>query len=422
MANSTTRDPRYRLFYGLLSNLSERHRPIMLRQVPDDQPAPQPDPDPATTNATDPATATATAVKPVQVTKTPSVAVQVLEIDDDGAVFVQVPGSPEERQWLMQQSAVDMQVNEADARWSARSRRGALVELHLEANVVVPAVRLEPPEELVSLQRRAHYRVDTSQMDLPPVTVRLMHDTPKGLRPVKGPAIEARLMNISAGGVGLLIDPKQEAARNIFKSRQYQCRLHLPGQEDPVIVEACLVHVFPQKRKMLYLGMVCQWSTSTYGQRQAERFARAVTRLERETLRQRRRQRPLRIDTTNIDLPPVRVERILDDEQADPGPMLEARLMNVSVGGIGLLLDPTQQPALQVLTTRHYRCHVPLVGSDETLPLPLRLAHCYPQAGQCVYIGLACRWDLDDEGDTLAARFAAAVEDFKQASRRAAAG
>ena len=414
MVSSTSRDARYQFFYGLLSTLTERHRPVMLRQVDNGDDAPAPEPDTASAGM-EPADGAARSAELV-----PSTVVQLLDVGEDGAIFVQVPGKEEERDWLLCQHTVELRVHEADGRWAAKARVGDQVEIKLNARVGVPALRLEPPHELVSHQRRASYRVDTSHLDLPSVTLRLLRDTPKGLRPVKGPAIEARLMNVSAGGIGLLVDSSRPGAENLFKFRVYRCRLFLPGLDEPVTVEANLVHVLPQKHERVYLGMLCQWSVSEYGQRQAELFARTVTALERQTLRHRRKRRPQRFDVSNIGLPPVQMDRFADEAPSQPGPTLEARLVNISPGGFGLLLDPATQPARQVLTTHFYRCHIPLPDGSDALAVPARLIHCYPQPGQCIYLGLACRFERDEgQGEKLARRFAAALGDFEYAARRA---
>ena len=211
--------------------------------------------------------------------------VRLLEVHQDGVVILERPGVSAGAAWVQPGAWVALYLCHGPSRWSASARVAELTRHALRDRVTVGALRLEPPVEVVSEQRRAHYRVDTSMMDLPPVILRLLDEHGRVVNADSTPGLEARLMNLSGGGFGLLLNPRHQPARQVMRGRFYQCRIRLPlVHDEPLTVNARLIHVYPQKGGSVYLGFACQHPD----QAAAETFARHATELEREVLRRRR--------------------------------------------------------------------------------------------------------------------------------------
>lgn len=137
---------------------------------------------------------------------------------------------------------------------------------------MMPALRLQMPEDVERCQRRQFLRVATAEVRLPevdcfplldpmsaiPAEIACRESMHKGgnstLMPEVGPVFKARLLNIGGGGVGLLV-PRTETS-GVNRSKLIWARFDLrPEMPAPLGVTARIVHTHLNHEQDVYAGV-----------------------------------------------------------------------------------------------------------------------------------------------------------------------
>ncbi|MFA9477482.1 PilZ domain-containing protein [Phycisphaerales bacterium AB-hyl4] len=117
-------------------------------------------------------------------------------------------------------------------------------------------------------------------------------------------------------------------------------------------------------------------------------------------VRSSQRRSAFRANTAAIDLSPARLASIAKHPPGQPPahvpPPVEAQLLNISISGLGLAVDPTGQHVQQLLQSRRYQCQFTLPGFDDAITVIVRLIHARPQQNRTVYLGL--QFEFNDPG------------------------
>lgn len=120
-----------------------------------------------------------------------------------------------------------------------------------EPDAPVDAIDIAPPHFLEHRQRRKFYRVSVAS--LPALAARLW---PIQADPEQAEAIQARLCNLSAGGVAVLVDRQRW---QFAADHEYRLRFSLPAEdgEFEFIATVCHVrHVFHSRRQIVGLAFL----------------------------------------------------------------------------------------------------------------------------------------------------------------------
>lgn len=136
---------------------------------------------------------------------------------------------------------------------------------------MMPALRLQMPENVERCQRRQFLRVATAEVRLPDVECfplldpmsaipaevacrTSMHTGGSTLLPEVGPVFKAKLLNIGGGGVGLLV-PRSETS-GVNRSKLIWARFDLrPDMPAPLGVTARIVHTHLNHEQDVYAGV-----------------------------------------------------------------------------------------------------------------------------------------------------------------------
>lgn len=155
----------------------------------------------------------------------------------------------------------------------------------LNQQTTVNALQLAPPHYLERRQRRKFYRISVAS--LPPIDAQLVHLEENGQA---SQPIEARLCNMSAGGVAVLADEGQKP--RFVSDQTWRIRFTLPvGDEEPFEFNAIVCHVrhvFQSKRQIIGLAFLPGEDQSIH-RGSIERLARFVAAQQREQLFRRKR-------------------------------------------------------------------------------------------------------------------------------------
>lgn len=214
---------------------------------------------------------------------------RILAADDEGAVVTEAPAIEPQR-WTQVRAVQILAVNHTH-RLTAASRLEKWRPFSLNARTSVEAVQLGAPLAVRSAQRRQHFRVNT--VAVPVSAVRIQAIDPAGAaadQAVSSQMLHARMMNLSGGGMGVLIDPDDPNAKLLLKGRDYQCSFTLPDDPATIMVQAHLVHYLKRRDKRIYLGMSFQFlgQTPCEADRTQDRIIRFTTELQRLQLQRQR--------------------------------------------------------------------------------------------------------------------------------------
>ena len=136
-------------------------------------------------------------------------------------------------------------------RFGFDSRVVGYSQVELASDCIVQAVSIAPPHFLEYRQRRKCYRVSVAT--LPVVEAQLW---PAEAVVEQTEPIEARLCNLSAGGVAVVVDRQRW---QFTCDHRYRVQFTLPGGEGPFEFEAAVCHVrhvFQSRRQIIGLAFI----------------------------------------------------------------------------------------------------------------------------------------------------------------------
>ncbi|MCG3180542.1 MAG: Flagellar brake protein YcgR [Phycisphaerae bacterium] len=187
---------------------------------------------------------------------------------------------------------VEVYFKVGNERFGFDSRVVGYTRVDLNEQTAVEALVVAPPHFLERRQRRKFYRISVAT--LPTIDCRLW---PVDADPSRAPAVKARLCNISAGGVAVLLDGEDSC--RFVSDESYRLRFSLPegqwaAQDEAKQFEfeavACHVrHVFQNRRMILGLAFLPGGEPVVH-RKAIEAIARFVTAHQREQLFQTRRR------------------------------------------------------------------------------------------------------------------------------------
>lgn len=105
-----------------------------------------------------------------------------------------------------------------------------------------------------------------------------------------------------------------------------------------------------------------------------------------EHVRSAQRREFFRAETAAIDMAPVRLTQV-EPKPDDPAEPFEARLLNLSGGGIGIRLE--RSSADMICGGRRFACHFQLPADTEPIDVQVSLVHVEQAHERALYLGMA---------------------------------
>jgi c-di-GMP-binding flagellar brake protein YcgR len=215
----------------------------------------------------------------------PAVRLRLLAVESTGTLLVERPLMGASEQGLRKGAAVTILMVVEGQRWEATSVIRSALPYRLNDQQTVRAWRLAAPRNIQSAQRRAFFRADTGGVDIDPVIL-----VPLLTEGEEGPPLQARLVNIGGGGMGVTIPLCPELLRRLKASRHYECRILLPRiGAGPLDVTAELVHLRRIASDLAYLGLTFRTDHAMNRRFIEDTIVRFTTWLQREQIRRERR-------------------------------------------------------------------------------------------------------------------------------------
>lgn len=177
----------------------------------------------------------------------PRFRVRLLDASDkDGTLTIEKPSNPAQAQTLAKGTAVEVYVITGANRMKAVSRVMDVGLFRLNKQTKVSAVRLEPMKGIASAQRRACFRLSTVSIGM---SAKVRHAT----WPASQRSIAAKVLDLSDRGLGLTLGMEVALAQKM-KDRVYQVVIPLPGQDEPLELDARLMRVVETEFQTVTLG------------------------------------------------------------------------------------------------------------------------------------------------------------------------
>jgi hypothetical protein len=207
--------------------------------------------------------------------------VRLLDVRDD-SIVVEQPAALGQVLPVASGSPLAGIITVGQNRWMFATRNLGPSIVELSGGRAIPGLRLQAPDEVERCQRRGHYRVRTTAVQLPDVDVWPLLDPrsvtiaeraselaagagveaaplepappSEELLPEVGPRFAALLLNLGGGGVGLGLRP--EDGQMLLRHKLFWLRIGLPPfLAAPVCASAKLVHVHLEAGQSIYAGM-----------------------------------------------------------------------------------------------------------------------------------------------------------------------
>lgn len=155
-------------------------------------------------------------------------------------------------------------------------------------NLRICCYRLSPARRPQVDQRRAFYRVGLAALDLP--LAELWHEkqpVEEDDEPTIDLAFKARLVNLSAGGLGVSVRQSRAILNQIKHTRDLTCRANF-GDGEPIVAPVLVRHVSGLGDDGLYLGLQFSLDDAEAQTAFEDRMHQRCMQFQREALRRKR--------------------------------------------------------------------------------------------------------------------------------------
>lgn len=213
--------------------------------------------------------------------------VRLLEIDD-GQIHMNRPQSIGTPLQLSSDQPVKVYFLLSGTRYAFHTtvtRPACYVRLNASQKVLGVAVAL--PEKVSIEQRRSDFRVSLAAQESVSVLIHAGTEAEGGACPIATPRMVGRLVNVSAGGMGVQCNAKQ--ARAWPRDCPYFLSFELPGTDAALVMMAELRHVRPLSENIVAIAgfKFLPWSTVPLKQ-SAHTISRFIATNQRRNLRRAR--------------------------------------------------------------------------------------------------------------------------------------
>ncbi len=226
----------------------------------------------------------------------PRFASRLLALGPDGTLLVQRPLKHGISNLCRNGARVDLFLPDGSQWWGGRCTVQGKLRYLLNEDTVVHALRLSPPEKVWSAQRRRFYRVDAAGCGLETV-----HVVPTGSPADEAPlpigdldkahgrdCFEAKLHDISGGGMGLRIDARSQLAHWLKPGLTLRCVFRIPGDPRPLDVPAVLSRTEKVGGGKLHLGIAFNFEQAHQRHKFEDRIVHFTTGLQRQQIQRQR--------------------------------------------------------------------------------------------------------------------------------------
>lgn len=200
---------------------------------------------------------------------------------EDGCIIVETPHQAVQDRSFRIGDDVDLTLMVNNERMVATCTLQEVFSYEVNPTLRVTSYRLSPGRRPVREQRRSFYRVNVAAMELEST------ELSSELEDEERFAFKARLVNISAGGMGVSIRASRKILNQIKRTRSFDCSAYLSDDES-VEVPVRVAHINALGDDGLYLGLRFDIEDETAAANHERFMQHRCTEIQRMQLRRRR--------------------------------------------------------------------------------------------------------------------------------------
>lgn len=205
---------------------------------------------------------------------------RVFEILGNGCIIVETPKQAVQDKAFRVLDDIDMTLMINSERMIATCTVREIVNYKVNHTVRLTCYRLSPGRRPMREQRRSFYRVNVAAMELPPSQLCCEIGEEKF-------KIKVRLVNLSAGGLGVSVRAARKVLNQIKRTRQFQCTAWL-SDEECIEAPVRVAHINALGDDGLYLGLMFDLDDELVAKQHEQFMQQRCTEIERMQLRRRR--------------------------------------------------------------------------------------------------------------------------------------
>ncbi|MEM9345646.1 MAG: PilZ domain-containing protein [Planctomycetota bacterium] len=205
---------------------------------------------------------------------------RVFEILEGGCIIVETPKQAVFDRSFRVGDDIDLTLMVNNERMLATCTLQDTLTYELNASLKVTCYRLSPGRRPVREQRRSFYRVNVAAMDLEPTKLR---------SEVEETVFECsvRLVNISAGGIGVSIRAARNVLKQLKRTRNFQCTAWL-SDDEAIEMPVRVAHINALGDDGLYLGLKFDFDNDAEANAHEQLMQQRCTEIQRMQLQRRR--------------------------------------------------------------------------------------------------------------------------------------
>lgn len=203
---------------------------------------------------------------------------------EDGCIIVETPKQAVQDRIFRLGHDIDMTLMVNSERMVATCTLHEVFTYKINPTVTVTCYRLSPGRRPVREQRRSYFRVNVAAMELKP-TVLISETEEEDVKTIC--EYKGRLVNISAGGMGISFRAARKVLNQIKRTRGFNCVAWL-GDDDHVEVPVRVMHINALGDDGLYLGLRFDIEDEAQAKHHEQHMQQKCTEIQRMQLQRRR--------------------------------------------------------------------------------------------------------------------------------------
>lgn len=206
---------------------------------------------------------------------------RVFEVQGDGCIIVETPHQAVQDRAFRVGHDVDLTLMVNNERMLATCTLHEVITYAVNATLKVTCYRLSAGRRPMREQRRSFFRVNVAAMELRPASLSCEIEDEEPFE------FKARMVNLSAGGMGVSIRAERSVLNQIKRTRRFNCTAYL-SDDDKIQVPVRVAHINALGDDGLYLGLRFEIEDESRAAYHEQAMQQKCTEIQRMQLQRRR--------------------------------------------------------------------------------------------------------------------------------------
>lgn len=211
---------------------------------------------------------------------------RLFDVRSDGSIIVERPGQAVIDKAFANGNEIELMLMHNHERLIATCRILETSVRDINSTTRVVCYRLSPGRRPHQEQRRSFFRVGVAATELEPVRLLKIEETEDGSAHKVVLDVQSKLVNLSAGGLGVTVRGNPGLLAQIKRSRDLFC--HTIIDNTPINAPARIAHAASRGEGLLYLGLQFAFEDEAQALAMQNQMQQLCTQFQRQQLQRRR--------------------------------------------------------------------------------------------------------------------------------------